>query len=124
MQSTSTWQYLDSPNYPRKYGKNVDISWQIRAQHGYVITLEVMDLDLEWCSACDYVEIYDGSSASSPLLATLTQSSDGSDGNNNGKSYYSTGSSVYVRFISDLLVEYRGFRMRYKEINPTPGLSG
>ena len=83
------------------------MSWQIHSEEGHNITLQIMDMAVESCCG-DRVEIYDGSSASSPLLVKLTGSS------HNGTSYYSSGSYMSVRFITDRSFAERGFQMRYK----------
>ena len=95
-----------SPNYPNDYFNSADVSWQIRNQYGNYVEMEVMIMNLESC--CDYVRIYDGSSVGSPLLVSLSGS------NNNGNTYYSSGSFMYVRFTSEGSVTRRGFQLRYR----------
>ncbi|XP_076805322.1 cubilin-like [Clavelina lepadiformis] len=100
---------LYSPGYPNSYYDNLGCTWQVRSiYYGYVIKLTVVDMQLEPC--CDYVYLYDGSTASSALLATL--------GNQQSGTFYSTGSYMYVKFQTDGSVTYKGFQFVVTAASP------
>merc|ERR1712088_1234299 len=54
---------IQSPNYPAKYPKNVDETWNLEVESGQRIKLTFQTFKLEWDSNCayDWVHISDGS---------------------------------------------------------------
>ncbi|XP_072333727.1 scavenger receptor cysteine-rich domain-containing protein DMBT1-like [Scyliorhinus torazame] len=62
-----------SPNYPELYPNNAGCIWYIKVANGMRIILKLDDFQLEVSLRCtnDYVEIYDGASTNSPLIATI-----------------------------------------------------
>jgi len=107
LHSYSYWQSIYSPNYPDNYFDNANVAWQIHNYYGSRIVLEVVEMDLERC--CDMVQIFDGSSRSSPLIATVTGTNE-----NIGHKYFSTSNYMYVLFTSDGSVTGRGFQLKYE----------
>ena len=76
------------------------------------IELIITDLDMESC--CDYVLIFDGENANSDLLGWF-------NGSNPPATYKATSGSMFIRMISDELVNGRGFQAQWKSIvNPVP----
>jgi len=112
---------ITSPFYPRKYPNNQDCTWQITANNGSRIKLEISDtMDIFECGiercVCDYLEIQNGYS---------------SDGAASGKkcgtpikvlTYYSTLDTLNLRFFSDGANEMQsvGFKATYTQLNFTP----
>ena len=39
---------LKSPNYPNSYGNNISCNWLITAQHGFYITLNLLEFDVKY----------------------------------------------------------------------------
>ena len=39
---------LKSPNYPNSYGNNISCNWLITAQHGFHITLKLLEFDVKY----------------------------------------------------------------------------
>ena len=67
---------VTSPSYPDNYPDNADCIYTISQPTGTVILLNFLSMDIEtdnWENSCntDYLEIREGSSAASPLLAKL-----------------------------------------------------
>ncbi|XP_020609932.1 dorsal-ventral patterning tolloid-like protein 1 [Orbicella faveolata] len=112
---------ITSPFYPRKYPNNQNCTWQITANNGSRIKLEISDtMDIFECGfgrcVCDYLEIQNGYS---------------SDGAASGKkcgtpikvlTYYSTLDTLNLRFFSDGANEMQsvGFKATYTQLNFTP----
>ena len=69
---------LTSPSYPSNYPDNTDCIYTISQPSGTVILLNFVSMDIEYdedCDGCcDYLEIRDGSSQTSPLLDILCDS--------------------------------------------------
>ena len=112
---------ITSPFYPRKYPNNQDCTWQITANNGSRIKLEISDtMDIFECGfgrcVCDYLEIQNG------------YSSDGAaSGKKCGKpnkvlTYYSTLDTLKLRFFSDGANDMQsvGFKATYTQLNFTP----
>ena len=65
---------IKSPGYPGEYPENLDCTWTKSIPTYYysrkIFRFYISNLDLEQCTrcACDYVEIFDGSSKSSKRL--------------------------------------------------------
>ena len=112
---------ITSPFYPRRYPNNQDCTWQITANNGSRIKLEISDtMDIFECGrercVCDYLEIQNG------------YSSDGAaSGKKCGKpnkvlTYYSTLDTLKLRFFSDGANDMQsvGFKATYTQLNFTP----
>uniref|UniRef100_A0A673AMU3 Cubilin n=1 Tax=Sphaeramia orbicularis TaxID=375764 RepID=A0A673AMU3_9TELE len=101
---------IHSPLYPNSYPNNVDCSWVISVDPNHRLSLNFSDLDIEQHSSCswDYVAIYDGPTASSPLLARVC-------GSTPPPLIASTQNTIYVRFRSDSSRSHRGFSAYFTE---------
>ncbi|XP_063614589.1 sushi, von Willebrand factor type A, EGF and pentraxin domain-containing protein 1-like isoform X2 [Penaeus indicus] len=104
--ATPQEQVMTSYNYPLEYPGGLECLYILKTQQGRVITLEILDLDLE--AENDFILIRDGSSPSDPMLARLTDTQD-----KNPKFIISTGPFIYFYFQTNLGVSRRGFRIRY-----------
>ncbi|KAJ8019622.1 Bone morphogenetic protein 1-like [Holothuria leucospilota] len=103
---TDESETVTSPNYPDDYGINEDCGNTIQAPAGRVIRLTFQTFHLESTSAtCTYdsVNIYEGDSTSSPLLAGPFC------GSTIPPPVTSTGNVMYVYFESDGSVQESGF---------------
>ena len=97
-------RHISSPGYPYSYSNNLQCSWSISTSYyGYVIQLNVLDLDLETC--CDYVDIYDGPSTSYSKIIRLTDQ--------RNEVVLSSNRNMYLRFSTDSSVTRKGFEFSY-----------
>ncbi|XP_053163252.1 deleted in malignant brain tumors 1 protein-like [Hemicordylus capensis] len=103
---------FQSPFYPGNYPNNANCVWEIQVGSHSRITLTFQSFTLEVCDryrcTCDYVEIYDGSLNSSPLLGRICYGS--------FHTFTSTSNMITVRFRSDHSVTNRGFYASYRTI--------
>lgn len=62
LQASTSKQYISSPNFPQKYAANKKCSWVISTDEGKRITLNLVVMDIEYDSICqfDYLKITDG----------------------------------------------------------------
>uniref|UniRef100_A0A3B1JTS9 CUB and zona pellucida-like domains 1, tandem duplicate 1 n=1 Tax=Astyanax mexicanus TaxID=7994 RepID=A0A3B1JTS9_ASTMX len=104
--------FLSSPNYPNYYHDNAYCVWRLSALPGEKIFLSFVDLELENCCGCDYVNVYDGSTTASPLLGNLCFNSGLQD-------FHSSSSYLTVLFRSDYSVVARGFKASYSSSLPS-----
>ncbi|XP_042883171.1 sushi, von Willebrand factor type A, EGF and pentraxin domain-containing protein 1-like isoform X2 [Penaeus japonicus] len=104
--ATPQEQVMTSYNYPLEYPGGLECLYILKTQQGRVITLEILDLDLE--DENDFILIRDGSTPSDPMLARLTGAQE-----KNPKFIISTGPFIYFYFQTNLGVSRRGFRIRY-----------
>ncbi|XP_025100639.1 cubilin-like isoform X6 [Pomacea canaliculata] len=101
--------YLTSPNYPSPYYNNADCRWLIVAGDGSVVRITVLNFNLE--PGWDYLELYNGSQISSSSLIIRTSSTP------QQSVIYSTGQYMYIRFSSDSIISYTGFRLTYEAVD-------
>ena len=94
---------LYSPSFPY-YGNYERCYWRITVPGGYRIGLHFNTFDTE--SGRDYLNIYDGPSSWSPLLASLT-------GYRRGYVYYSSGPSLWFHWYTDSSGTRQGFAASY-----------
>uniref|UniRef100_A0A3Q1IYA9 Uncharacterized protein n=1 Tax=Anabas testudineus TaxID=64144 RepID=A0A3Q1IYA9_ANATE len=101
---------IHSPLYPNSYPNNVDCSWVISVDPHHRVFFNFTDLDIEFHGSCllDYVDIHDGPTISSPLLARVC-------GTVLPPSITATQNTIYVRFRSDSSRNHRGFSARFLE---------
>uniref|UniRef100_W5MX16 Cubilin n=1 Tax=Lepisosteus oculatus TaxID=7918 RepID=W5MX16_LEPOC len=101
---------IHSPRYPNNYPDNVDCSWVISVDRHHRIILNFTDLDIEQHGTCayDYIAIYDGPSASAPILGHLC-------GQQRPSPLTSTQNTIFLRFRSDSSYNHRGFRAQFSE---------
>ena len=95
---------LTSPNYPLSYPSNADIEWRVRVPAGYVVSLEIIDLDLEGC--CDHLEVYDGLFRQESSLGRIS----GKKEDNHLNIFQSTSSSMSVRLNTTFSTSAKGFK--------------
>ena len=95
---------LASPNYPNGYYNNLNCLWEIESSNSsYVVQVITDDVSLESC--CDRVNVHDGRSINDPKL--------GSFSNEMNQTFYSTGKSLLLNFMTDFSVTDKGFQVRY-----------
>ena len=107
-----------SPDYPHKYGKNMDCKWRIIAPYGQKVLIYFTFVQLEYISDCvfDSVQIFDGSSDSyfNKLLMKAC-------GDRLPLPVYSSDQYIYMRFKSDGSNQGEGFTAHYKALNDSSG---
>lgn len=109
--NTSDYGTITDGSGSNNYCNNQDCSWLIQPPQATNVTLNFTDFDIEEASPdgqtiYDAVEVYDGTTISSPLLGRFT-------GNNLPPAITSSGGSMLVRFISDIEVNKQGFSAYY-----------
>ncbi|KAK4820985.1 hypothetical protein QYF61_009451 [Mycteria americana] len=97
---------LQSPSYPLNYPDNADCLWQIQVTNNFRIMLTFGNIQLQGGCQNDYIEIYDGTPDTSPLLGRVCSSSD--------LTYTSSSNFMTVRFHSDSRYSNRGFHAEYQ----------
>lgn len=90
-------------NYPSNYPNSFTYNWKLTSNAK--ISLYFTSFDTESC--CDKLRIYDGSSASSPLLEEFS-------GNSLPPNVTSSSSTLYLQFNSDSSKNRPGFLVNYK----------
>ncbi|KAM7304917.1 uncharacterized protein ISCGN_014817 [Ixodes scapularis] len=100
-------QVLNSPMYPEPYPGGLECLWVITAPASKIISLEIVDLDLE--PAKDSILVRDGSLPSDPLLNTLT-----GPATENPQFIMSTRNRLYLYFRSSFGDSRRGFSIRFR----------
>ena len=97
-----------SPNYPSNYGNNAYCTLLIQAPAGLNIYVRFGSFDLE--RGCDFVEIFDGYSAGSPIIIRASGRQALSDIKSSGK-------FLFVRFRSDGSITRSGFSATYNAVS-------
>ncbi|XP_040480241.1 deleted in malignant brain tumors 1 protein [Ursus maritimus] len=97
--------YFSSPSYPGNYPNNARCLWDIEVPNNYRVTVVFRDVQLEGGCNYDYIQVFDGPSHSSPLIARVC---DGAKG-----SHTSSSNFMSIRFVSDGSVTRRGFQAEY-----------
>ncbi|KAK8759806.1 hypothetical protein V5799_028927, partial [Amblyomma americanum] len=100
-------QVLNSPMYPEPYPGGLECLWVITAPPSKIISLEIVDLDLE--PDKDFILVRDGSLPSDPLLKTLT-----GPASENPQFLMSTRDRLYLYFRSSFGDSRRGFSIRFR----------
>lgn len=100
---------LHSPNYPNQYGVNMQCDWRITVSKGSLVQLLFSDLEMEEHSECyfDYIEIFDGRSSAAKSLGKYCSM------NAVPAQILSTTNELFVRMISDVNNQGRGFDLRF-----------
>ncbi|XP_054027363.1 cubilin [Dryobates pubescens] len=98
---------LFSPGWPSNYRNFDDCMWLIRAP-GSTVELNILALDIESHSSCDYdrLVIRDGDTSLSPVLATLC-------GREPPGPIRSSGEEMFLHFVADASVTGAGFNASY-----------
>ena len=93
-----------SPSYPHNYPNNKYCNWHITVPDSYSVNVVFSDFNTQHY---DYLVIYDGPSASSPLLEKL------SGDLSTPRGVISTGSSLWLNFRTDAWYSRRGFEATF-----------
>ncbi|KOC70062.1 Cubilin [Habropoda laboriosa] len=99
---------LYSTNYPQNYPHKQNCEWFLQVDQNYVVNLTFTDFDIEDTKNCtdDYVEIYDGPTKESPLIARHCR-------NQLPPSYVSSGNEMLVVMRTDSILAAKGFYAEY-----------
>ncbi|KAM4689065.1 cubilin [Discoglossus pictus] len=97
---------LESLNYPNSYPPDQHCNWTIQATSGNTVNYTFTSFNLESSSSCgyDYIKLYDGPNAQSPLIGTYC-------GNQLPPSGSTNSTSLHVVFHSDQTTVRQGFQM-------------
>ncbi|XP_036084876.1 CUB and sushi domain-containing protein 1 isoform X1 [Rousettus aegyptiacus] len=94
-----------SPGFPGNYFNSQTCSWSLRVDPGHSITVFVDTFQSE--KQFDTLEVFDGPSGQSPLLAVLS-------GNHSEPSNFtSTSNRLFLRWSTDHATSKKGFQIRY-----------
>lgn len=106
---TSTKGSISSPNYPNSYAHNAQCEWRISVNEGSAIEIIFTDLDMETQSECkyDYLEIFDGSDASSRSFGKFCSSE------SHPMHIVTMGNHALIRMNTDDSHAGRGFYLKY-----------
>lgn len=120
---TSVVDLIRLPLKVNLYSRNQLCEWIIECKEGEIIQLEVLECsiqDRDIYGECnkDYVNVFDVQNGESHFMQRFC-------GTNKGMIYRSTGTTMIIRFISDNVYEYKGFRMSYtaKSAETSDGMS-
>ncbi|CAM9531973.1 unnamed protein product [Lampetra fluviatilis] len=97
--------HLESPNFPNVYPHNSNCNWLISATLGNTLNYTFLTFQLEHI-VFDYVELFDGSDASAPLIGRF-------GGTDRPPAGQTTGQHLYTTFVTDSSVAYSGFQMSW-----------
>lgn len=105
--------FVASPMYPSQYPNSIKCTWRISVSSSKRIHLVFEDFWIDDQVGChrDYLEIRDGSQKSSPQIGERNC------GNKKPGEVYSTGSSLWLQFVSDAVGTSHGFKARYSAIS-------
>lgn len=100
---------IHSPNYPSPYGVNTQCDWRITVSKGSLVQLLFSDLELEEHADCyfDYIEIFDGRSPAARSFGRYCTL------NLIPSQIVSTTNEVFIRMISDVNNQGRGFDLKF-----------
>ncbi|XP_044003802.1 tolloid-like protein 1 isoform X2 [Aphidius gifuensis] len=96
--------HLESPNYPEEYQSGKECVWKLSVPQNYQVALKFQAFEIENHDNCvyDYVEVRDGHNQNSPLIGIYC-------GYKVPPDLRSTGSELFVKFVSDGSVQKAGF---------------
>ncbi|KAH9496283.1 Dorsal-ventral patterning tolloid-like protein 1 [Bulinus truncatus] len=101
---------IKSPNYPSNYDPYNNCRWLITVAEDSIVTLNFSVLKTE--CYYDYVTVYDGSNASSPLLGRFCEKP--------LNSLRSTNNTMLVTFTSDAIIQFAGFMATFNATGCPP----
>ena len=109
--NTSDYGTISDGSGTNNYCNNSNCSWLIQPPNSTSVTLNFTSFILEQTSSdgnsvYDAVEVYDGISASAPLLGRFS-------GNNIPASITSSGGTMFIKFTSDISGTYQGWSAYY-----------
>eukprot|EP00795_Rhopilema_esculentum_P001778 gene1778-16265_t len=96
-----------SPEYPKFYPSDSDCTWIITVPLKTKVELSFKEIHLE--PGFDYVDVYDGPTSSSKIIARLM-------GLGKVTPLLSSGNQMLVRFVSDESIENKGFLANYRAV--------
>ena len=101
----SSGDSIESPDYPKKYGHNLDCKWTLEGPVGHNIVLQFFEFETE--TNFDTVQILSGGRTedSSVSLVTLSGRQDLTD-----QLFVTASNFMIIKFKTDASVEKRGFR--------------
>ncbi|XP_004225655.2 bone morphogenetic protein 1 homolog [Ciona intestinalis] len=105
--------YISSPNYPGNYADDLSCTWQIRIpnnnnnNNNNVIKLSISDFNVE--DIFDFLNVYDGPSNNSPLIASWT-------GQYYVETVYSSSYNMFLLFHSDPVLALSGFKVYFESV--------
>ena len=94
-----------SPNYPNKYGDNLNCTWIIEAPQHHIMELTFHHFNME--NGYDSVEVFDGDLSTSISLHKHS-------GSTKPELIVSSGNKLRVHLLSDQLYSGTGFLAQYK----------
>ncbi|KAL9973899.1 hypothetical protein ACROYT_G020406 [Oculina patagonica] len=106
---------LMSPNFPNNYEFEHECSWVISVPRGYhvLLSFNTADFHIHACNtscACDFLEVRAGTTSEGKLIGKFCGSIPPSP-------IYVSGSDIWIRFVTNKLLNNKGFRASYKAIN-------
>jgi hypothetical protein len=109
--NTSDYGTITDGSGANNYCNNSNCSWLIQPPQATTVTFNFTEFELESASSdgnsvYDAVEIFDGTSASAPLLGRFT-------GSTISASITSSGGSLFIRFYSDISTNFKGWSGYY-----------
>ncbi|ELW49304.1 Tolloid-like protein 2 [Tupaia chinensis] len=96
---------LASPDWPDKYPRLRECTWNISSTAGHRVKLTFQEFEIEQHQECAYdrVELFDGPDSQAPSLGRFC-------GSTKPDPTVASGSSLFLRFYSDASVQRRGFQ--------------
>ena len=115
--STTDYGTITDGSGASNYCNNSNCSWLIQPPQAASVSLKFTAFDVEAASSdgqsiYDAVEVYNGTSASAPLLGRFS-------GNNIPPLLTANSGSMFVRFFSDISVNKSGWSANYTSISPS-----
>ncbi|KAL8609422.1 hypothetical protein ACOMHN_006609 [Nucella lapillus] len=108
-----------SPSYPANYPPNSDCTWRIESAHRDMsVKVQIDDAHLQDSEGCrlDSLTLYDGYGMGSKQLGKYCGTYI--------KTFVSSETYMFLRFVSDDFIGYKGFRLFYQAVpHPPPGSS-
>ncbi|CAL4090627.1 unnamed protein product, partial [Meganyctiphanes norvegica] len=107
---------LQSPGYPNHYSNDLNCFWSITAEEGTRISIEFIDLEIEYHRLCIYdaLMIRDGGNISSPLMGGKIC---GGYDTNNPLGFTASGNQVFIQFRTDHINYKKGFKLKWTPYN-------
>ncbi|XP_028390639.1 matrilin-2-like [Dendronephthya gigantea] len=103
---------LTSPRYPYEYPRQLNCSWIISSTNATYVSLQFSVFSLEGGSSCqyDYLDVYDGNSIYAKKLGRFC-------GQQSPRKLVSSGSTLFVVFHTDSIIQKQGFVLNYTDTN-------
>lgn len=111
----SNKRFITSPGYPANYPPNSDCNWRIESTNRNMsVLVEIEDAQFEESVSClrDSLTVYDGYGMGSKEIGKYC--------GDNSASFLSSETYLYLHFVSDDRIAYKGFRLSYKMVHHRP----